>query len=355
MTSDLYTPELLRKDLSTGKAVLVLDCRSQNDHTKSHIASAINVTMPSLMLKRLKKGTLNISCVIQNNEAKDRFHKCRETHHVVIYDESSSDVTANPSSIINLLLRKLKSDGYNTSFLLGGFSTFKERFPEYCSIQDDDPEETILGLCNLKIAEQPPSPSGPSSGSANFTPPLLSPFPVKVLSNLYLGNAKNSADLAQLKKYGIKYILNVTPNVPNMYEMDESFKYMQIPISDHWSQNLSSFFPEAIAFIDDARQNNHGVLVHCLAGISRSVTVTVAYLMQKEGMSLNEAYDFVKNCKPNISPNFNFMGQLLDFEHSLSPTHDGSSSKCSHEINHFLLSNTTSETTSNFEVDVRPA
>lgn len=68
---------------------------------------------------------------------------------------------------------------------------------------------------------------------------------------------------------------------------------------------------------DEARQKKSGVLVHCLAGISRSVTVTVAYLMQTQRLSLNDAYDYVKSCKPNISPNFNFMGQLLDFEQKL--------------------------------------
>lgn len=70
--------------------------------------------------------------------------------------------------------------------------------------------------------------------------------------------------------------------------------------------------------------------MHCLAGISRSVTVTVAYLMQKLNLSLNDAYDFVKRKKSNISPNFNFMGQLLDFERTLglnSPTCDNRSPK----------------------------
>ncbi|XP_061127221.1 dual specificity protein phosphatase 7-like isoform X2 [Syngnathus typhle] len=68
---------------------------------------------------------------------------------------------------------------------------------------------------------------------------------------------------------------------------------------------------------DEARSKQCGVLVHCLAGISRSVTVTVAYLMQRLNLSLNDAYDFVKRKKSNISPNFNFMGQLLDFERTL--------------------------------------
>lgn len=68
---------------------------------------------------------------------------------------------------------------------------------------------------------------------------------------------------------------------------------------------------------DEARGQKCGVLVHCLAGISRSVTVTVAYLMQKLNLSMNDAYDIVKMKKSNISPNFNFMGQLLDFERTL--------------------------------------
>lgn len=40
--------------------------------------------------------------------------------------------------------------------------------------------------------------------------------------------------------------------------------------------------------------------------------------MLKYGYSLNEAYDHVKNKKSNIAPNFNFMGQLQDFEKSRS-------------------------------------
>ena len=72
-----------------------------------------------------------------------------------------------------------------------------------------------------------------------------------------------------------------------------------------------------VSAAEEARRKKCGVLVHCLAGISRSVTITVAYLMHSQSLSLNDAYDHVKRCKPNISPNFNFMGQLLDYERAL--------------------------------------
>lgn len=81
---------------------------------------------------------------------------------------------------------------------------------------------------------------------------LLPPFPVQILPNLYLGSARDSANLESLAKLGIRYILNVTPNLPNLFEKNGDFHYKQIPISDHWSQNLSQFFPEAIAFIGES-------------------------------------------------------------------------------------------------------
>ena len=74
-------------------------------------------------------------------------------------------------------------------------------------------------------------------------------FPVEILPHLYLGNAANSEDQEALARHRIQYILNVTPDLPNVFESGGSIKYMQIPISDHWSQNLASFFPQAIKFI----------------------------------------------------------------------------------------------------------
>lgn len=68
---------------------------------------------------------------------------------------------------------------------------------------------------------------------------------------------------------------------------------------------------------DKGRAQKKGVLVHCLAGISRSVTVMLAYLMAHRQLSLNEAYNMVLKRKANIDPNFHFMQQLHSFEKQL--------------------------------------
>jgi hypothetical protein len=69
---------------------------------------------------------------------------------------------------------------------------------------------------------------------------------------------------------------------------------------------------------EEARSNEKGVLVHCLAGVSRSVTITVAYLMYKLSLNLNDAFNMVRARKSNIAPNFHFMQQLHNFECELA-------------------------------------
>ena len=81
--------------------------------------------------------------------------------------------------------------------------------------------------------------------------------PAEILPELFLGCAKDAASSETLKRYNITYILNVTPNLPNVFEDDNTYKYKQIPITDHWSQNLSQFFPEAISFIGEFYFNRH--------------------------------------------------------------------------------------------------
>lgn len=118
------------------------------------------------------------------------------------------------------------------------------------------PPTSVLGLGGLRISSdcsdgesdrELPSSATESDGSP--VPSSQPAFPVQILPYLYLGCAKDSTNLDVLGKYGIKYILNVTPNLPNAFEHGGEFTYKQIPISDHWSQNLSQFFPEAISFI----------------------------------------------------------------------------------------------------------
>ena len=50
--------------------------------------------------------------------------------------------------------------------------------------------------------------------------------------------------------------------------------YKRVAVNDTGTQKLSQHFTEAFAFIELARKKPSRVLIHCMAGISRSVTLT---------------------------------------------------------------------------------
>ena len=167
------------------------------------------------------------------------------------------------------------------------------------------------------------------SPSSKFLPDLPSPSDLcdtkdienhpatQVLPHLYLGNMRDASDMASLSRLNIRYVLNVTAKQPS-YHLPPGFHYKHLEAADNGLQNLRQFFEEAFNFIDEAKKAGAGVLVHCQAGISRSPTIAVAYLMKHYPMAMADAYKFVKTKRSIISPNLNFMGQLWEFEQVLN-------------------------------------
>ncbi|XP_048401789.1 dual specificity protein phosphatase 8-like isoform X2 [Stegostoma tigrinum] len=177
----------------------------------------------------------------------------------------------------------------------GGFAAFSSCFP---------------GLCEGKpTAILPMSISQPCLPVANIGP-------TRILPHLYLGSQKDVLNKDLMVQNGITYVLNASNSCPKPDFISESH-FMRIPVNDNYCEKLLPWLDESVVFIDKAKVSNCRVLVHCLAGISRSATVAIAYIMKTMGLSSDDAYRFVKDRRPSISPNFNFMGQLLEYEKGL--------------------------------------
>ncbi|CAL4104745.1 unnamed protein product, partial [Meganyctiphanes norvegica] len=135
----------------------------------------------------------------------------------------------------------------------------------------------------------------------------------KVLPGLYVGNFRDSKDSDQLRQHNITHILSIHDN-PRRLPCNSDKEYLCIMASDSPGQNLTQFFPTCNDFIHNARLKNGAVLVHCLAGMSRSVTVAVVYVMSVTSMNWRDALKAVRGARSVANPNVGFLRQLQDFE-----------------------------------------
>jgi protein-tyrosine phosphatase len=94
-------------------------------------------------------------------------------------------------------------------------------------------------------------------------------------------------------------------------------RYLKIDITDNPSSNIAKYFHECIDFIENAKSTNGRVYVHCLAGISRSASIVIAYLMNSQKIYYKQAFNLVKEKRPNVKPNQGFVKQLREFEKEL--------------------------------------
>ncbi|GKV38584.1 hypothetical protein SLEP1_g46474 [Rubroshorea leprosula] len=134
--------------------------------------------------------------------------------------------------------------------------------------------------------------------------------PCQIEEGLFLGSIGAANNKNALKSSNITHVLTVASSLRPAHTND--FVYKVIP-----DTNITQYFDECFDFIDEAKQRGSGVLVHCFVGRSRSVTIVVAYLMKKRGMSPSQALEYVKSKRPQAAPKSGFLSQLQEFEKSL--------------------------------------
>lgn len=69
-----------------------------------------------------------------------------------------------------------------------------------------------------------------------------------------------------------------------------------------------------VSFLSHVERVKGRALVHCLAGVSRSVSVILMHLMVRHRLPLQLAFRYVRSCRPQINPNEAFKLQLAKLE-----------------------------------------
>lgn len=142
----------------------------------------------------------------------------------------------------------------------------------------------------------------------------------KVAEGLYVGSLHTLSSPRDLENHNITHVISLLrDNVKDMSEY--GFHHLHVKIDDDDEEDIMKYFAETNRFIEQARAQGNGVLVHCIAGISRSVTVAVAYLLKKayteaatpevrKKLSVEGVIRQVKLSRSIANPNPSFREQL---------------------------------------------
>ncbi|KAI0749280.1 hypothetical protein C8Q80DRAFT_1269183 [Daedaleopsis nitida] len=187
-------------------------------------------------------------------------------------------------------------------------------------------------------------------------------FPSRVLPFLYLGNLNHASNAFMLHALGITHVVSVgecalvppphlehavaadgiasfacaapSPGahfVPGkgpggqgslwIEEREGRIKVLDIKgVCDDGIDTLEPQLEPICEWIDRAREEGGKVLVHCRVGVSRSATVTIAYVMKHLGLPLVDAYLIVRSRRLSvlIQPNMRLLYNLLGWEIKLA-------------------------------------
>jgi atypical dual specificity phosphatase len=118
---------------------------------------------------------------------------------------------------------------------------------------------------------------------------------------------------ANMKAFKISLIVNATKEVPNLKSLGE-IQRMKLWIDDVSSEDISNHFDVVCDQIHAVIQDGGNVLVHCVAGVSRSASICLAYLTKYHFRNLRSAYHLMCEKRPMVRPNLGFWRQLIHYE-----------------------------------------
>lgn len=138
-----------------------------------------------------------------------------------------------------------------------------------------------------------------------------------IISNVYLGS---QFEVSNYNNYNLIINLDYPDNKANndclhIDHLSRTQTVIRIGINDAENINIYKYLDILVTYIHSFYgKKNIKILIHCHAGISRSVSIVIAYLMKYHNKSFDKALEIVKKIRPIAQPNDDFTKQLKLYE-----------------------------------------
>ena len=164
--------------------LLVLDLRVFPQYSKSRISGAINLCIPTTLLKRPSFNVQKLSETFTKEKERAKFAQWRDAKFIVLYDASSIQLKDATSSIS--ILKKFTNEKWRGAALVirGGFGNFAKKFPDQV---DERLASEMDGSNTKKLSIDPP-------GAAPVAGGCMMPI-AHTAANPFFGNIRQNMDL----------------------------------------------------------------------------------------------------------------------------------------------------------------
>ncbi|KAF2226408.1 hypothetical protein BDZ85DRAFT_256120 [Elsinoe ampelina] len=110
---------------------LILDLRVSTQYAKSRIVGALNLCIPTTLMKRPSFTVEKLAETFKSNDQRSKFDSWRKSKYIIVYDAAASQM--KDAMICINTIKKFESEGYTgiTYIIRGGFAEFSKKFPKY--------------------------------------------------------------------------------------------------------------------------------------------------------------------------------------------------------------------------------
>ncbi|RWS06797.1 dual specificity protein phosphatase 18-like isoform X1 [Dinothrombium tinctorium] len=140
--------------------------------------------------------------------------------------------------------------------------------------------------------------------------PIFTDFS-QIDENLYLTGI-GGMTRENIKNHRITCIVNTTYEAPNLRQ--PGIDSIRISVDDTPTDDIGQHFDIGVDKIAEHAKRGERSVVHCVAGVSRSAALVIAYLIKHKRMTLHDAFNHVRERRQVIRPNNGFFKQLIEYE-----------------------------------------
>ena len=150
----------------------------------------------------------------------------------------------------------------------------------------------------------------------------------QIIPHLYICNWQVSNNIDEIKRNNIKAVLTIEtqpkPVKVTDYYRKNNIDFLYLRLEDLPQANISQYFDISYDFIDAHVSRKQNVVLHCWAGVSRSATLVMNYILKKIIMQrrnelicvkclLDNVLKYMRSKRPIVNPNTGFKNQILKY------------------------------------------